>query len=94
MLRDEGLVRMLRGVERHPPPDVPLEAIFERMQRQRRRGWALGGFGAAAALLAGAILLTGEAEPPVHVQLQIVDVPAADLADVRPDSASPQEAGP
>lgn len=94
MSRDEGLLRMLRRVERHPPPDVPLEGIFERMQRRRRRGWALGGLGVAAVLLIGALLVSGEREPPVHVHLQIVDVPAADLADMGPDSADPQEAGP
>jgi len=94
MLRDDGLERLLRRLERQPPPDVPLESILERWQRHRRKGWALGGFGVAAALLAGAILLSGPREPPVHVHLQIVDVPAADLADEAPDGVSPQEAGP
>ena len=94
MLGDDGLERLLRRLERRPPPDVPLESILERWQHHRRRGWALGGLGAAAALLVGAILLSGPREPPVHVQLQMVDVPAADLADEAPDGASPQEAGP
>jgi hypothetical protein len=94
MMRDEGLERLLRRLDRQPPPDVPLEAIFERWARRRRRGWAISGLGAAAALLAGAVLLLGNGEPPVHVQLQMVDVPAAELADAAPDDANPQEAGP
>ncbi|MHC4135870.1 MAG: hypothetical protein ACYTDU_11825 [Planctomycetota bacterium] len=94
MLRDEGLERLLRRLDRHPPPDVPLELIFERWERRRRKGWALGGLGAAAALLVGAILLSENGEPPVHVQLQMVDVPADELADEAPDGVNPQEAGP
>lgn len=94
MMRDEGLERLLRRLDRHPPPDVPLEAVFERWQRRRRRGWALGGLGAAAALLLGVTLLSQNGEPPVHVELQMVDVPAADLADEARDDISPQEAGP
>ena len=94
MLHDEGLDRLLRRLDRHPAPDVPLEFIFERWERRRRRGWALGGLGAAAALLAGAILLSGNGEPPVHVELQMVDVPADELAVEAPDDVNPQEAGP
>jgi len=94
MMRDEGLERLLRRLDRHSPPDVPLESIFERWHRRRRKGWALGGLGAAAALLAGAILLSGNGEPPVHVELQMVDVPVDELADVAPDDVNPQEAGP
>ena len=94
MLGDDGLERLLRRLERQPPPDVPLESIFERWQRRRRKGWALGGLGVAAALVVGAVLLSGPREPPVHVQLQMVDVPAAELADEAPDGVSPQEAGP
>ncbi|MHC4973498.1 MAG: hypothetical protein ACYTG3_14315 [Planctomycetota bacterium] len=95
MLRDEGLERLLRRLNRHPPPEVPLEAIFERWERRRRKGWAISGLAAAAALLVGVILLSDAGEPPVPVQLQLqmVDVPADDLADTRDDIA-PQEVGP
>lgn len=96
MLRDEGLARLLRRLERHPPPEVSLEAIFERWERRRRKGWAITGLAAAAALLIGVLLAFHAGEPPVHVQLQLqmVDVAADDLIDAARDDINPQEAGP
>ncbi len=96
MLRDEGLARLLGRLRRHPAPEVPLEAIFERWERRRRKGWAISGLAAAAALLVGALLLFDASEPPVQPQLelQMVDVPADDLLDAARDDVNPQEAGP
>ncbi|MHC4549622.1 MAG: hypothetical protein ACYTEZ_12690 [Planctomycetota bacterium] len=88
----DGLERILRSLRRPRPPDIAIEAIFERWHRRRRLQLALGGLAAAAAVVAVTLLRPAETEPPpVHLQLRVVDVPAEDLGGGEPEGVNPQE---
>ena len=87
---DAELKQLLRSLDRAEPPDLPLEEILERWAGRRRRGFAFGGLVAAAGiLLAVALFRSDEAEAPVHLDLQVVDVPVeVDVGDLQD---TPQE---
>jgi len=72
--RDEILARVLAGMPRVPPPEVPLEAILERWRRRRRRTVALGGLAIAAGVLALALFPRPRREAPIYLDLRVVDV--------------------
>ena len=67
-----GLLR--RAMPRAEPPDLPLDAILQREESAVRRGQVAAGF-VALILACGAFLFLrgGEAEPPVHLKLRVVD---------------------
>ena len=82
---DRWLEEALGKVPRQEAPPVPLEAILERWQTGRRRRAVTGGLLlAAVALLCMALIRSPAPEPPVHLQLHIVDITALDAADEAP----------
>jgi hypothetical protein len=78
---EDGLERLLRGLARSRPPDLPLEAILERWQRSRRRTYVLGGLSVAAGLLALVLIRPVQPEEPVFLDLRVVDVSEEQAAD-------------
>ncbi|MHC4933480.1 MAG: hypothetical protein ACYTGV_14950 [Planctomycetota bacterium] len=76
---DRWLEEAMDKVPRHEAPPVPLEAILERWQTGRRRRAVAGGLLLAAAAMVGMVLVRSPApEPPVHLELNIVDVTAVE----------------
>ena len=72
---DEWMRDLTASLRREDPPGLSLQAIVDLGRRRaRRRATAFGGIVAGAALLL-AIALGGNREPPVHLDIQIVDVP-------------------
>ena len=77
---DWGIFRLLRGLPRESAPDLPLDAVFERWEHGRRRSFAFAGVAIAAVLIAAVLLQpTGlfwpsGGDPPVHLDLRIIDV--------------------
>jgi len=81
---------MLSRLPRQEPPSVSLEEILERGRRQRQRRLLIGGgvATAAAALVLLLALWTGSPEPPVHLDLNVVDVLEEEAVDVQPETAA------
>ncbi len=73
---DDWMRELFLPVSPAEPPPVPLDAIMARWRR-RRRSWLLAGAGTAASIAILLIIaLGGDAqEPPVHLDIQFVDVP-------------------
>ena len=73
MTRDDGLRRLLEGLSREAPPDIPAEALLRRLAWRRLRiaaaGLALLGVPPLALLL-----LRPEREPPVNLHLRVVNI--------------------
>ena len=70
---DDGIGKLLSGLPRHDPPDTPLAAILERWRMRRRNALTFAGLGLAAGLLAIFLVLPKPVDPPVHLQLRVVD---------------------
>ncbi|MHC4958658.1 MAG: hypothetical protein ACYTGN_09795 [Planctomycetota bacterium] len=71
--------RIVGGLPRHAAPSVAFETILER-GRLRRRRLVLGTAGiAAAAVIMVAMFLSfvEPGEPPVHLEIEVVDIPDA-----------------
>ena len=72
---DKWMRDLTARLPREDPPELSLQAIVDLGRRRaRQRASILGGIVAGAALLL-AIALGGDREPPVHLDIQIVDVP-------------------
>jgi hypothetical protein len=71
--RDDGLRRLLEGLSREMPPDIPAEALFRRLAWRRLRIVALC-LGLLGVLLLALLLLRPEPEPPVNLHLRVVNV--------------------
>ena len=80
---DEWVRELFDRVQPVEPPTVSLDTIVAEW-RQRRRRWVAAGVGVAAsiALLLMVALGGSEPEPPVHLDILIVDVPEAPDDDV------------
>ena len=89
---DDFLGRALSGLPRHEAPELPLVSIFEVWQGRRRRAAVAGGLAVAASLLALVLIRPTTDKPPVHLQLEVVDVPAAEVLGA--GEATPEEPGP
>jgi hypothetical protein len=76
MPEDRGLKALLGCIGRETPPQIPVEALLARATA--RAAWRLGVTGALAAgvLLLALLLFRKEPEPPVHLRIQVIDVPA------------------
>jgi hypothetical protein len=81
---DRWSEELLDRLPRQEPPPIPLEAILERWRGARRRRALAGGLLLAAALLLGVLLQRPAVEPPVHLNLQIIEVAPADEAPEAP----------
>ncbi len=79
---DKWMRDLTARLPREDPPELSLQAIVDLGRRRaRRRAAIFGGIVTGAALLL-AIALGGDREPPVHLDILIVDVfdpPDADL---------------
>lgn len=92
---DDWMRGLLGKLPRHEPPELTLEAIIDSGRRRaRRRGLAISGGVLAAAAILLSIALGGDREPPVHLDIQIVDVPDPPDADTETAAwfAVPEEA--
>ena len=69
----DGLDRLLRDIPREEPPEIPLDAVLERLGAARRRSFAFGALAVAAAALTLILLPRGEPAPPVHLPVHVVD---------------------
>ena len=71
MTRDDGLRRLLEGLSREAPPEIPVEALLRRFAWRRLR---IPSFGLAllGTPLLALLLLRHEPEPPVNLQLRVV----------------------
>ena len=87
----DGVEKLLRAVPRRDPPAIELESIFERGRRASRRRGALGALILAAGLAIPFLLPQDRPEPPVHRELQIVDVAPADTVGPTGWDALPEE---
>jgi len=68
----EELRRILTGIQREDPPEIPLDRLLDQLAAIRRRTFAaIGGLLAAGVLVAVSI---GErpVDPPVHLNIQVV----------------------
>jgi hypothetical protein len=89
----EELRRILGGLQRHEPPAIPLELLLVRLAEARRRTFAAVSATIAAGLILGLTVRSVPQEPPVHLDLHVVQVDAGDPADAsQPAGAS--ELGP
>ena len=75
---------MLSRLPRQDPPSLSLDELLERGRCQRRRRLLIGGgvATAAAALILLLALWTGSPEPPVHLDLNVVDVLEEEAVEV------------
>jgi len=83
----EELRRILIGIQREDPPEIPLDRLLDQLAAIRRRTFAaIGGLLAAGVLVAVSI---GERpiDPPVHLNIQVV---TESPVSVEPDSAAPE----
>jgi hypothetical protein len=65
---------LLGGIPREPAPEIPLESLLDRASAGRRRVLALSGVGLAALLLLAVSLSDSAPEPPVHLNLRVINV--------------------
>lgn len=71
--RDDDFLRLLETLPRQEAPAIPVERLFRRLAWRRARLVALGLLAVAAPLLA-LHLLRERPEPPVNLNLKLVDV--------------------
>ena len=83
---------LLGGISRETAPEIPLDALLERLEHGRRRAAALSAIGIAATLVIAVAFSRKAQDAPVHLKLQgvTIDKPADDRgADV--PSGEPEE---
>jgi hypothetical protein len=73
---DELVGHALRQVARAEAPAIPLDTLFARWRRRRRRMLAAGVALLLLAASAAVAVAVWPEDPPVHLRLQLVDVPA------------------
>ena len=74
---DHQLARVLGRLRRKPAPPVSMDAVLARWRRsRRRRTWAATGLSVAALVLLGFWMRrqTEPEQPPVHLDLRVIDV--------------------
>jgi hypothetical protein len=74
---DHRLARILGQLRREPAPSISMDAVLERWRRgRRRRAWLGAGISVAALVLLGFWMRKQSApdQPPVHLELRVVDV--------------------
>ena len=74
----EELRRILGGLPRHDPPAIPLDLLLVRLAEARRRTFAAVSATIAAGLILGLTVRSVPREPPVHLDLHVVEVDAGD----------------
>ena len=84
----EELRRILSGLPRMDPPEIPLERLLLRLAAARRRTYAAVAAAVAASLILAISVRTVPEEPPVHLDLHVVHVDGAEQA---PTGAEPSE---
>ena len=93
---DDWVGGILSRLSRHEPPPVSLDAILERGRRRRQKQLLIGGGVLAAATILLAVVWGGSSEPPVHLDLHIIDVQETTDGQVQIETASwsavPEEA--
>ena len=73
MTRDDGLRRILEGLSRETPPEIPVETLLRRLAWRRLRIASVC-FALLAVPLLALLLLRLEPEPPVNLHLRVVNV--------------------
>ncbi len=73
--RDDDFLRLLESLPRQGAPEIPVERLLRRLAWRRARLVGLGLLAVAVPLLA-LLLLHGEPEPPVNLNLKVVDIDA------------------
>ena len=84
----DRLARLLSSVPRENPPQVPIDALLERLAHGQRRAAVLGAIGVAVMLMLAVTLTRKTEEAPVHLQLQVVTITDS------PESGSPESGSP
>lgn len=74
----EELRRILSGLPRHEPPAIPLDLLLVRLAEARRRTFAAVSATIAAGLILGLTLRSAPQDPPVHLDLHVVQVDAGE----------------
>ncbi|MHC4410034.1 MAG: hypothetical protein ACYS0E_02615 [Planctomycetota bacterium] len=89
-MRDEELGRFLRETGREAAPEIPLDKLLDRAMAGRNRATLLAAAGVTV-LVGLALGLPEEAqEPPVHLQLHVVEVDSS-LGNRAPSPTAPEE---
>jgi len=70
----EEFRRILGGLPRHEPPSIPLDLLLVRLAAARRRTLAGVSATIAAGLILGLTLRSAPQDPPVHLDLHVVQV--------------------
>ena len=78
----EELRRILSGLPRQDPPAIPLDLLLVRLADARRRSFAMIAGTIAAGLILALTVRSVPQEPPVHLDLHVVQVEGSDA--VRP----------
>lgn len=73
--RDDDFLLLLKALPREEAPGIPVESLLRRLAWRRARLVALGLLAAVTPLLAF-LLLRERPEPPVNLNLKVVDVGA------------------
>jgi hypothetical protein len=74
---DHRLARILGHLRRKPAPKVSMDEVLDRWRkRRRRRTWMAAGISAAAVVLLAFWIRSQSTpdQPPVHLELHVVDV--------------------
>jgi hypothetical protein len=74
----EEIRRILSGLPRHEPPAIPLQLLLVRLADARRRTFAAISATIAAGLIIGLTFRSVPREPPVNLELHIVQVDSAE----------------
>jgi len=85
----EEIRRLLSGLPRQQPPVIPLDLLLVRLADARRRTFAAISATIAAGLIIGLTFRSVPEEPPVNLELHIVQVDSAsggDAAEASPDA--------
>jgi len=88
----EELRRILSRLPRHDPPDIPLERLLLQLAAARRRTFAAVAAAVAAGLILTLTIRTVPIDPPVHLDLHVVNIDSADDAAGAPRPASEEPA--
>ena len=80
----DRLERLLSELPRENSPEIPIDALLERLAHGRRRAAALGAIGVAAMLTLAVTLTRGSEEAPVHLRLQVVTITERGASDPGP----------
>ncbi len=76
----DDLARILGSAPFVPAPEIPLEALLERLRvSQRRRIVGLATGVAALALLVLVLIAQAPTSPPVHREIEVVDLQGPEL---------------